>query len=164
MSPDETVNPMFWDWNHVHVPYCSMDQWSGQQPTGQFANASEELLTWDWTSTYPGILPVAGAWNVSQGFTFCGHKNLEAVIDYLKQNEGLDSATQVVLSGQSSGGMGTYINANWLQDQLPNTDVRIAPIAGYFNTPGINSSFPDSTFPLYTGDYAASGLLPFTPS
>jgi hypothetical protein len=154
LSPNSTINPDMWDWNHVYLPYCSQDQWSGQNTTGSWANPAQNVVNW---TVYDGALQ--GWYNVSQGYSFCGHEIFKAVIDYLKTNEGLSDASQVVMSGISSGGMGTYINSNYLGDQLPNTDVRVAPVAGFFNV--VNMS---NTFPVYSGEYQASGLLPFTPT
>jgi len=38
----------------------------------------------------------------------------------------------VVLSGESAGGIGAWINVDWLQDTLPHAKVLGAPIAGFY--------------------------------
>ena len=37
-----------------------------------------------------------------------------------------------MLSGDSAGGIGTWLNVDWLQEQVPHADVVGAPIAGYY--------------------------------
>lgn len=104
LSDDPDKNPVMHDWNHVYMPFCSQDQWSGTRESS--------FSTW--------------------GYRFAGHHIVNAVISELKTIGGLVDSETVVFSGVSSGGMGVYIHANWLQDQLPNTKVVVAPIAGFF--------------------------------
>ncbi|CAE8600648.1 unnamed protein product [Polarella glacialis] len=103
LSVDPVVNPVMHGWNHVYMPFCSQDQWSGTRTSSN--------STW--------------------GYRFAGHYIVKAVVSNLRAH-GLAAAGEVVLSGVSSGGMGVYIHANWLQDQLPDARVVIAPIAGFF--------------------------------
>merc|ERR1711907_717027 len=105
-SNDPAENPHMHSWNHVFVPYCSQDLHSG-------------------TVTSPN----SSTW----GLYFSGHLILEAIVQELR-NAGLGqtSGSTVVLSGGSAGGIGTWINVDWLQGILPKASVVGAPIAGFY--------------------------------
>ena len=105
-SGDPNVNPDFYTWNRVRVAYCTGDCHSGQR-TG----------------------PSADTWN----FWFDGHLNFKRIITDLKEKHGLDNATHVLMSGNSAGGLGTFINVDYLASQLPSAKVfKAAPQAGWF--------------------------------
>ena len=63
--------------------------------------------------------------NDTWGLYFAGHLIVESIVKDLK-------ATAVVLTGGSAGGIGTWINVDWLQSELTNTKVYGAPIAGFY--------------------------------
>ena len=96
-------------WNRVHLPYCSQDLWTGTR-----------------TAPSPD----------SFGFYFSGHLILEAVLDALDASGGgsggLKNATDIVLTGESAGGMGVWPNLDWLAARYPNARVSGAPIAGFY--------------------------------
>tara|TARA_A100001015_G_scaffold293308_1_gene369754 strand:+ start:920 stop:2053 length:1134 start_codon:yes stop_codon:yes gene_type:complete len=98
-------NPSFCSWNHVNVPYCSQDLHSGtrQKPTKD---------TW--------------------GLYFSGHLILAAILDDLEENYDLDKATEIILTGVSAGGLGTYMNVDYIKSRYPNAQVTAATIAGYY--------------------------------
>ena len=56
----------------------------------------------------------------------------EAIIQDLLTTAHLGQSTTAVLSGASAGGIGAWINADWLQDILPHATVLGAPIAGFY--------------------------------
>jgi hypothetical protein len=106
LSTDEGVNPVFSNWTHVYLAYCSSDVYSGQR-TAQL--------------------------NASWPFLFAGHNNVAAVVADLRASHGLSSAARVLLSGSSAGGIGAFIHADWLADALgPAVDVRATPQGGFF--------------------------------
>lgn len=109
VSTNAETNPDFFSWNHIWIPYCSGDIWIGQEdaPINPFR---------------------AGADN----YTFQGHLIMEAMLD---QKIGLKEATHVLLTGCSAGGIGSFHNADWLAEQLPNAVVKSNPEAGWFNAP-----------------------------
>jgi len=109
ISTDARGNPDFFYWNHIYVPYCSGDLWIGEEeaPVNPFENG---------TDTY----------------TFQGHLILEAL---LKQKIDLDSATHVLVTGCSAGGIGSFYNADWFSQQLPHAVVKVNPEAGWFGAP-----------------------------
>lgn len=104
-SKDPAENPALHSWHHVFVPYCSSDLHSGQ---------------------------VSAPSNETFGLWFAGHNILKAIVSDLNSTAGLDTASTVVLSGASAGGIGTWINVDWLQETLPSAKVYGAPIAGFY--------------------------------
>lgn len=102
LSQNAAINP-FADFNHVYVKYCSGDTHTGTMKTNDLF-----------------------------GFYFAGHLNLEAIVAHLKGTWNFTAADQVLLTGSSAGGIGTFNNANWLQSVMPNAVVRAAPISGLF--------------------------------
>ena len=53
-------------------------------------------------------------------------------MDQLEQKYSLGTATHVLLSGGSAGGVGTFRNVDWLTKRLPHAVVKAAPDAGWF--------------------------------
>eukprot|EP00041_Stephanoeca_diplocostata_P007467 m.106215 g.106215 ORF g.106215 m.106215 type:complete len:386 (+) comp16890_c0_seq1:32-1189(+) len=104
-SSDPLENPALYQWHHVYVPYCSQDLHSG-------------------TVSKPS--------NGTFGYRFAGHLTFAAIVSALKTSGGLATADTVVLSGGSAGGIGVWINLDWLQEQLPASRVVGAPIAGFY--------------------------------
>ena len=89
-----------WDFNHVFIPYCT-----GDLHSGTVTEPSEETF----------------------GLYFSGHLVFSAVLDVLladEQHYGLSSATEVVLSGDSAGGIGVWMNVDYLTEKVRNAKVR----------------------------------------
>ena len=81
LSSDSQENPHFADANHVLVPYCSSDSWSGT------------------ASRTPG-----------QRFAFLGAEILTEVVKELFSWEQLGSGQELYLVGSSAGGTGVLVN------------------------------------------------------
>jgi len=109
LSSNVSNNPAWATWNHVYVPYCGGDVHSGQKNTTT------------WNELY-----------------FSGYLTVRAVFNQLINQNGLKGATQVLLSGSSAGGIGTFVHANGLFDLLPNALVKAEPQGGWF--------FPNVTY------------------
>jgi hypothetical protein len=64
---------------------------------------------------------------------FRGRRILDAVLDYLKESHGLASATEVLLSGGSAGGLSTFLHADYVRSQF-GQEVKFgaAPVSGFF--------------------------------
>ena len=145
-SKDPAQNPDFYDWQHVYLSYCSGDVWVGQspEPFNPWANLDQQdedsddrifggrIISADERRSHSGNA-TAGA----QEFSFAGHTYLASVIDELKTKYGMVDATDVLLTGCSAGGIGTFANTDWLADQFDSskTKVRGNPMAGYFGLP-----------------------------
>jgi len=108
LSEDPTINADFHSWNHVVFGYCDGASFSG---------AADEPIIVNNTKVY-----------------FRGIYNLKAIMQDLLDNHGLNKATQVVLSGDSAGGLATFIHADQIGEMLPNTVQRYkaAPFSGLF--------------------------------
>jgi O-palmitoleoyl-L-serine hydrolase len=105
---DPVANPDFYGYNHVLLKYCSQDLWSGQVTK-----------------------PSDGTF----GYYFSGHLIFKAVVAALME-KGMSNASEIILSGASAGGIGTWINADWLKEQFSASPspprVTIASIAGFY--------------------------------
>jgi hypothetical protein len=101
-----TSNRAFCEANRVYIPYCSGDSHAGTRS------------------------------DQHEGFYVSGHLNFQAIIEHLKAEYNLGSASRVLLTGASAGGGGVLNNADFLAGMLPNVIVKAAPIAAWF---------PDST-------------------
>ncbi|MFH1712073.1 MAG: pectin acetylesterase-family hydrolase [Patescibacteria group bacterium] len=101
LSPDEDLNPDFYNFNHVHVPYCSSDFWTGN---GIFK--TEEM-----------------------DFEFRGAAIVNALLDDLQNDNrlsgsSLSDATQVLLTGSSAGGFGLTHNLDRAAEKLSWAEVK----------------------------------------
>ena len=101
-------NPDFYNANHVFVPYCSSDLWSGNRPAS-FATG---------------------------GWRFRGYRIVRSVITDLKNvsitaEPNLADAKEVLFSGSSAGGGGVLANLDRVAYRLPNTVVRGVDDAGW---------------------------------
>lgn len=114
-SSDASKNPSLYQAHHVFIPYCSQDLWSGRGSS-------------------------------DHGLHFSGHAILEAVLAELKSApDGIASADTVVLAGGSAGGVGVWLNVDWVQAKLPGARVLGAPIGGFYGDPllyrGVDQAF-----------------------
>ena len=95
MSQDCNLNPQFCTWSFVYMKYCDGDSFSGAR---------------EGTVTFNG-----------KALSFRGHYVLEAVFDSLAANvmqapSPWASATDVVLSGCSAGGLSTFLHTQFVHD------------------------------------------------
>lgn len=117
---DSTTNPLTHDWNKVLVPYCD---------GGSFTGDNDNVT---WTTYNDATVPLY----------FRGFRNLDAVLSDLIANEGLASATEVIVTGNSAGGLATLHHADHFTARLPWSKVVAIPDSGFF--------FQDATFPAWT--------------
>ena len=124
-------NPMLCGWNHVMDPYCTQDLHSGQitKPTDE---------TW--------------------GLYFSGRHVLLATLDALDATANLKSATDIVVSGASAGGIGVWMNVDYIAERYPHARVTAVTIAGHYfyanyytgenhTNPGGMGDFQESAMP-----------------
>mmetsp|Transcript_28054 Transcript_28054/g.39956 ORF Transcript_28054/g.39956 Transcript_28054/m.39956 type:complete len:496 (+) Transcript_28054:21-1508(+) len=108
MSHLKKENPLMHNWNTVLVKYCDASSYAGN------------------------------AVNIFEGNTlyFKGQLNRDATIHHLLHSSGMNSASQVVLSGCSAGGLGVYLGidqmASIVKAANPNTIVRGLSDSGFF--------------------------------
>ena len=73
-STNKTINPDFFDWNHVYIEYCSGDFWSGTSP--------ERI----------NPFPEGG----EKKFVFAGQLILSEVLDHLSENGTISAVEELV--------------------------------------------------------------------
>ena len=122
-------NPDFCDATTVYIPHCTADMHLGTR-----TEASSE--TW--------------------GYIFDGYHNYSTIIEILISNYGLEDATDVVLTGVSTGGVAVYHNLDYLADRLPSVTVKGAPIAGWY-LPGPHPTDPPNIYTCSDYQHFASG-------
>ncbi|MGC8550124.1 MAG: pectin acetylesterase-family hydrolase [Acidobacteriaceae bacterium] len=96
LSSNPSENPDFYDASVVRIAYCSSDDWSGAKSGSGAFNPNDDTT-----------------WN------FQGHAIVKAVIDDLIANHGLGQASEIMLTGESAGGLGVYVNANTVAGIIP---------------------------------------------
>eukprot|EP01122_Echinamoeba_exundans_P006381 TRINITY_DN1779_c0_g1_i2.p1 TRINITY_DN1779_c0_g1~~TRINITY_DN1779_c0_g1_i2.p1 ORF type:complete len:438 (+),score=39.08 TRINITY_DN1779_c0_g1_i2:236-1549(+) len=112
-SPD--VNPDFYSWNRVRIPYCSADLYLGTRTSVS-------------TETF-------GLW-------FSGFNIIRAVIAELNQTRSLASATDIIWSGESAGAVASFMTVDYIATSFPSASVTVVPNSGFFTVetpwPGSN--------------------------
>ena len=112
LSDSTNVNQALSSAYKVYVPYCTSDMFIGDRA------ASED----------------------TSGYHFRGKRVFTAMVNSLRKNSDLASATEVILSGTSAGGRGVAFNCHHLQSLLPRAQVKcivdaaiLYPFRGPFN-------------------------------
>ncbi len=105
LSADPEENPHFADANHVFVPYCSSDSWSG---TAKTKNAD--------------------------GLTFMGSHIVREVIRELADFQQLLFGEELFLTGSSAGGTGVLVNVDYVAQMVSNAGLRVRGLvdSGWF--------------------------------
>lgn len=105
-----TNNPNFCTWSTAYAPYCD-----GQSRAGN--------------------LQVPVLFNNTR-LNFRGYRNLEATINRLLTNYGLNTATHVLISGSSAGGLTSILHADYINSTVrqvnPNVILKVIPEVGFF--------------------------------
>uniref|UniRef100_A0A6B2L7E7 Pectin acetylesterase n=1 Tax=Arcella intermedia TaxID=1963864 RepID=A0A6B2L7E7_9EUKA len=105
-SADPNINPDFYNWTRIWLPYCDGASFSG----------------------YVGDPVIVNG----ESLYFRGKIVLKESFNYLLVSEGLGKAKEVIITGTSAGGLATYFHIDELASQLPNARVVGLPDAGYF--------------------------------
>jgi len=109
LSNSTDINPMMATWTKVLVKYCDGASWAGYNSTPTFYRGKQ--------------------------LHFKGKANLDSLIGSLKANSAFkfDTASDVVVSGGSAGGLSTYLHTDTFRAALPSsTKVVGMPDAGFF--------------------------------
>lgn len=111
MSSDCDINPDFCNFNRVYLKYCDGNSFSG--------NRDEPMMVND-TPVY-----------------FRGHKILQAVLKTLYSHYNLKEAEQVQLTGNSAGGVATFMQADYVYDYIKTNSPKLekfgsVPVSGIF--------------------------------
>lgn len=114
LTNDPATNPVAWDWNKVEIAYCDGNSFAGDNTTVTHVAYGPERKA----------LPLY----------FRGKRILRAAVDFLKRAHGLGGPrTQLLLGGDSAGGVATFWHADFLRQALPPTAAVLAvPDSGFF--------------------------------
>lgn len=93
LSEDPHINPLMHSWNKVALVYCDGGSFSGRREQPYVSQGQPDLF-------------------------FRGHFVLEAIIETLLFDHGLQSATDLVVSGRSAGGLATILHADMWAERL----------------------------------------------
>jgi hypothetical protein len=75
---------------------------------------------------------------------------------------GIVNATRVLVTGGSAGGIGTFLNIDYIQQRLPSAVVKGAPNAGWFFPGDPNSPPSGCGFPVTFDDWVSGKPTPWT--
>lgn len=135
LSRDPDINPMFFDANFAFGNYCSSDGWSGTNSTPQTVPIKTTTAQW----------------------VFTGRNNARSIAEVLFRNYGLrDGASQLLVTGNSAGGVGAFINFDLFASRMPqsiaNRSIAVLASAAWtddlFSDP--NFTYRGSKMPLET--------------
>ncbi|GJP42050.1 hypothetical protein CLOM_g1646 [Closterium sp. NIES-68] len=121
LSTDSGTNPSFYKWNTVIIAYCDGGGYTGTR--GKVVTKSGKTLYLD------------------------GRNIVQAVLDDLKANRGMRSASEVLLSGQSAGGQAVVMLCDKVAESVPSARTKCIADSGFFlDSKAIDggSSFRDS--------------------
>ena len=113
LSADPEENPHFSDANHVYVPYCSSDAWSGYA-TGRPASPEAATNTGD--------------------LAFMGGNIIREVIRELADFQQLLFGRELYLAGSSAGGIGVMMNIDAVAGMVGRAGLKVRGIvdSGWF--------------------------------
>ncbi len=110
LSPIAAINPILYNANTVMVHYCSSDDWSGNYTSARAFSATDPT-TWDFQGRRIAVAAIASLRELPLGFA---------------------NATQILLGGDSAGGLGITVTVNDILPVLPPAqDVRFVSDAGF---------------------------------
>jgi len=112
MSLDKEINPLMYNWNAVFLRYCDGGSLSGDKPTPTVVDQNTTIH-------------------------FRGRAILDAEIESLLNDRGMNEATDVVVSGCSAGGLATFLHCDhWATAIMTATNgaakVVCMPDSGFF--------------------------------
>ncbi len=138
LSADAAQNPLFHDWNKAFIPIND-----GTSFTGDLAKPIPASVP----PKYPNKWPIY----------LRGGRIITAVMNFLMKEHGMSSATDVIITGGSSGGMAVYLNCDRIADQIHaiNPQIRVSCLAdagmfldhrGMSGKPTLSPEFIDSFY------------------
>jgi hypothetical protein len=146
MANDESINPYAYDWNAVLLRYCDGASWIGDLKD-----------------------PVT---HKNQQLFFRGKYNLDATFADLAKLHGLGSATEVLIGGDSAGGLATFLHIDNMKEMIhaanaesnsPKALVVGMPDSGYWSddtNQGFSNTFREmfKMQTMHNGSSNAAGL------
>ena len=134
LDTDPTENPLFHDYNHVLIPYCSSDIWLGEETTTTSAvnSGASNCSCFNYTTmSGPGCFNFHNSSELL--FTFRGKTIYQSIIMQLVTEYGLLDASKVILAGSSAGGVGVVNHAKWTRGVLnSSTELNVLAESSWF--------------------------------
>lgn len=138
LSADAAQNPLFHDWNKAFIPIND-----GTSFTGDL----EKPIPASVPPKYPNKWPIY----------LRGGRIVTAVMNFLMREHGMSTATDVIITGGSSGGMAVYLNCDRIADHIHaiNKGIRVTCLAdagmfldhpGMSGKPTLSPQFIDSFY------------------
>ena len=109
LSSSQIENPIFYNYTHILVPYCSQDIFLANR-SNPFKDKLEEVNHDD-----------------ADNFIYKGRIIFQSIIKELISKRGLANATEVILAGSSAGGLGIINNLEWTNNILMNQTEGVKP-------------------------------------
>jgi len=139
LDEDPMVNPDFYDWNHAFFVYCDGASFSG--------NLDNPVVVGEDKLYYRGF------------------RILTETINDLLANRGLDQATDVLVVGDSAGGMATFYHIDVIKSFMPPSVTRFkaAPFSGVFlDNPNVlgERTFRDTLTNVFNGQNCSGSVNP----
>ncbi|KAI5083357.1 hypothetical protein GOP47_0003100 [Adiantum capillus-veneris] len=105
LSNSSLHNPGFYNWNRVMVRYCDGASFSGNVEEPAFRTSFPQIRT--------------------KPLFFRGQRVWDAVVEELLTQQGMRHATQVILSGDSAGGLAAFHHCNDLNNKMPHINATL---------------------------------------
>jgi len=128
LSTDCKINPDFCNYNHVLIPYCSSDFWLGNDTR---FNTSGNNNDFEFSPDATNLQ-----------FIFKGFVIFQSVI---RETILTNTTGKVLLAGSSAGGIGALNHAKWVNEYLPDGDIRVFTDSAWF------VNFHDNLYLTFTG-------------
>lgn len=136
LDTDSLENPLFYDYNHVLIPYCSSDLWLGEETdtTEAVSTGVPECGCFDYTTEVdPNGCFTFNTTSSGLQFTLRGKIIYHSIIEQLLDDHGLVDANKVILAGSSAGGLGVINHAKWTRSILnSSTEIRVLFDSSWF--------------------------------
>ena len=134
LDVDPALNPLFHNYNHVLVPYCSSDVWLGKETSNTEAvkpvTSQCDCLT---TASISNPCFSFNPQSPNLQFTFRGKIIYQSIVEQLLSDYGMSEAERVILAGSSSGGVGVVNHAQWTRNRLnPSTQLMVVFDSAWF--------------------------------
>lgn len=110
LDRNPSKNPLFHDYNHVIIPYCSSDAWLGEDVHGSECDCFD----------FDGCFPFDPSNEMLQ-FTFRGKIIAQTIVTQLMDSYNLTGDGHLVIVGSGVGGLGVLNHAKWIQQQFENS-------------------------------------------
>ena len=135
LDPDWNQNPDFYGHNHILIPYCSSDLWLADEVLEEHSCKCGNLTCFDYKANSEKLQ-----------FAFRGKLIFQSIFKQLKDDFGMNNASEILLVGSSAGGVGVVNLAQWVREETPSeTDLLILFDSSWF------VNFQDGIYRIFDG-------------